>query len=205
MRKSFIIWMVAIILVLTAIYSVKTYNGKNSSAENPEQQSEKTEQSIKKPDISESDNTDQSANQQEQNRTNLMEEYDFTLEDLNGDKVSLSQLKGKKIFLNFWATWCPPCKGEMPDMEKLYQEIKGSELVILAVNVGEEKETVEAFISKNNYSFPVLLDSSGDVSKLYHVSGIPTSYFIDTEGYLDYGITGGITLEKMKEYTDNLK
>ena len=63
----------------------------------------------------------------------------FKLKDLNGVEVSLSDFKGKKVFLNFWASWCPPCKAEMPDLEKLYQETKDSDLVILAVNIGEDK------------------------------------------------------------------
>ena len=182
MKKSIILWITAIILVITAVYTINNYNAKSITAKNPAQQ-----------------------NQQEQDKTNLMDNYDFTLEDLNGNKVTLSQLKGKKVFLNFWATWCPPCKAEMPDIEKLYQETKDSDLVILAVNAGDDKKTVQDFIAKNNYNFSVLLDSDGEVSQLYQVTGIPTSYFIDTEGYLDDGTSGVIPLESMKKYINKLK
>jgi len=134
-----------------------------------------------------------------------MEDYDFELEDLNGKKVALSEQKGKKVFLNFWATWCPPCKAEMPDIEKLYQETKDSGLVILAVNVGEDKKTVQDFITKNKYNFPVLLDVKGEISQLYQVTGIPTSYFINTNGFLDDGATGAIPFESMKDFVNNLE
>lgn len=178
MKKGIIIWTTAIILVVIAVYATKNYNSKSNIVINPPPN--------------------------EQEKFNLMEDYDFTLEDLNGNKVTLSQLKGKKVFLNFWATWCPPCKAEMPDMEKLYQETKDSDLVMLAVNVGEDKKTVQDFITKNNYNYTILLDTDGKISQLYQVSGIPTSYFIDTEGYLDGGTSGAIPLESMKKYVNNL-
>ncbi|ETI89629.1 MAG: Alkyl hydroperoxide reductase/ Thiol specific antioxidant/ Mal allergen, partial [Clostridium butyricum DORA_1] len=92
---------------------------------------------------------------------------DFKLKDLDGNEVSLSSLKGKKVFLNFWATWCPPCKAEMPEIEKLYQETKDSDLVILAVDIGENSNTVKPFIDENKYNFKVLLDSDQSVATQY--------------------------------------
>jgi len=199
MRKNIIIWITAIILVVTAVYVTKNYNSKSEIVINPPQQDQQAEQSASDP-IPSSDSDDSS-----ESKINLMENYDFTLEDLKGNAVKLSSLKGKKIFLNFWATWCPPCKAEMPDIEKLYQETKDSGLVILAVNVGENKKTVQDFMDANNYSFTALLDVKGEVSRLYQVTGIPTSYFIDTEGFLGDGTTGAISLEAMKEYVNNLE
>lgn len=206
MKKSIIIWATAIVLVITAVYTINSYNAGAGTAKNPVQQNQETEQTAAAPtpDLS-PDNSSQTENQQEQSKINLMDNYDFVLEDLNGNKVTLSELKGKKVFLNFWATWCPPCKAEMPDIEKLYQETKDSDLVILAVNAGDDKSTVQDFITKNNYNFSVLLDTAGEVSRLYQVTGIPTSYFIDTEGYLDDGISGAISLGAMKEYVNKLK
>lgn len=206
MKKSIIIWTTAIVLVITAVYTINNYNAGAGTAKNPVQQNQEIEQTAAAPTPGLSpDDSSQTENQQEQSKINLMDNYDFVLEDLNGNKVTLSELKGKKVFLNFWATWCPPCKAEMPDIEKLYQETKDSDLVILAVNAGDDKNTVQDFITKNNYNFSVLLDTDGEVSRLYQVTGIPTSYFIDTEGYLDDGISGAISLESMKEYVNKLK
>lgn len=129
---------------------------------------------------------------------------DFKLKDLNGKEVSLSDYKGKKVFLNFWASWCPPCKAEMPDIEKLYMETKDSDLVILAVNVGEVKSKVSSFLNDNKYSFPVLLDSDQKITNQYNISGIPTSFFIDEEGNIVSSISGGMSLAEMKSYINEL-
>lgn len=130
---------------------------------------------------------------------------DFKLKDLNGKEVSLSDYKGKKVFLNFWATWCPPCKAEMPEMEMLYQETKNSDLVILAVNLDEEKDTVQKFINSNKYNFPVLLDTGNIVASQYEVVSIPTSFFIDKEGNIVDKHIGAMTIEDMKNYIDNIR
>ena len=109
---------------------------------------------------------------------------DFELTKLDGTNVKLSDLKGKKVILNFWATWCGPCQQEMPDMEAFYKEHKEN-VEILAVNytpsekVGEEK--VSNFIKEKGITFPVLLDKNIDVTTAYKVITIPTSYFIDTK------------------------
>lgn len=129
----------------------------------------------------------------------------FKLKDLNGKEVSLSDYKGKKVFLNFWATWCPPCKAEMPEMEMLYQETKNSDLVILAVNLDEEKDTVQKFINSNKYNFPVLLDTGNIVASQYEVVSIPTSFFIDKEGNIVDKHIGAMTIEDMKNYINNIK
>ncbi|MBU3134032.1 TlpA family protein disulfide reductase [Clostridium gasigenes] len=129
---------------------------------------------------------------------------DFKLKDLNGKDVSLNDFKGKNVLLNFWATWCPPCKAEMPDIEKLYQENKNSDLVILAVNLGEDKQTVKSFIEKNKYNFDILLDSDQDVAIKYNIVSIPTSFFIDKEGNIVSKKIGAMTLEEMKSYINLL-
>ncbi|ERI89551.1 thiol-disulfide oxidoreductase ResA domain protein [Clostridiales bacterium oral taxon 876 str. F0540] len=130
---------------------------------------------------------------------------DFKIKDLNGKEVSLSDYKGKKVFLNFWASWCPPCKAEMPDIERLYQETKDSDLVILAVNLAEDNTTVQNFIKNNKYSFPVLLDPDNDAAIKYQIVSIPTSYFIDKEGNVVAKHIGSMTLENMKSYINNIK
>ncbi|MVX63674.1 redoxin domain-containing protein [Clostridium chromiireducens] len=129
---------------------------------------------------------------------------DFKLKDLNGNELSLSDLKGKKVFLNFWATWCPPCKAEMPEIEKLYQETKDSDLVIVAVEIGEPLDTVKSFIDSNKYNFKVLLDPDQTVATKYNITSIPTSYFIDTDGNIVSKHVGGMNIDQMKAYIKNL-
>lgn len=89
---------------------------------------------------------------------------DFKLKDLEGNEFSLSNLKGKRVFLDFWATWCPLCKAEMPEIEKLYQETKDSDLIIVAVDIGESLNTIKIFIDSNKDNFKVLLDSDQSVA-----------------------------------------
>ena len=129
---------------------------------------------------------------------------DFKLKDLNGKELSLSDLKGKKVFLNFWATWCPPCKEEMPEIQKLYNETKDSDLVIIAVEIGEPQSEVKSFIDNNKYSFKVLLDSDQSVATKYSITAIPTSYFIDEEGNIISKSSGGMSIDGMKSYIKTL-
>ncbi len=129
---------------------------------------------------------------------------DFTLTGLDGQKVSLSNFRGKNVYLNFFATWCPPCKSEMPYMEKLSKEYKDKNLVVIAVDLGEGRDTVEDFISKNQYSFKVLLDSKQTVAEKYAVTSIPASYFIDKNGIITEAVVGALDESKMKRYIDSL-
>lgn len=114
--------------------------------------------------------------------------YDFMLLDKEGNEISLSSLKGKVVFLNFWASWCGPCKAEMPHIQKVYEEYKDKDVVILAVNLTPSEEGgiegVNSFLEKNNYTFPVLYDKDGSVAKKYRVRGIPTTYIINKEGII---------------------
>ena len=116
---------------------------------------------------------------------------DFTLPTLAGEQVTLSSLKGKVVFLNFWATWCPPCRAEMPSMERLYAKFKDKNFDILAVNLQEEPKPVKDFLTKNKLTFPVVLDTNGKIGSVYGVRGIPTTYLIDKEGFIVGGIVGG--------------
>ncbi len=127
-----------------------------------------------------------------------MQAPDFTLNNMNGQQLSLSDYRGQKVFLNFWASWCPPCRQEMPYMQKLHEEY-GEEVVILAVNVGESKSTAANFMMQNDLSFPVLLDNSKDTARNYLVRGIPSSYFLDQNGIIKEKIVGGVNYQKMLE------
>ncbi len=107
----------------------------------------------------------------------------ITLEDLKGKKVELKSFKGKVIFLNFWATWCGPCKEEMPSMEALYQQFKEKDFVFLTISVDYEgTKPVKEFIEKRRYTFPVLVDQKNETLDLYDVKGIPTTFIIDKQG-----------------------
>jgi peroxiredoxin len=107
---------------------------------------------------------------------------DFTLKTLEGKGVSLKDYGGKIIFLNFWATWCGPCRAEMPSMEKLWQEFKKEEFIILAIDIQEESKLVSSFIEERNLSFPVLLDGKGNVARSYGVRGILITFFLNPKG-----------------------
>jgi peroxiredoxin len=117
---------------------------------------------------------------------------DFSLETLAGKKVSLASFRGKVVLLSFWATWCGPCKIEMPAMEKLYQQMKAKGLEILAVDVSEDKAVVSSFIAKYGYTFPVLMDTQGEVSgsAMYSAGAIPVNYIIDRSGKLIARVVG---------------
>lgn len=128
---------------------------------------------------------------------------DFELKTLLGDTVKLSDLKGKKVMLNFWATWCPPCKAEMPAMEEFHKEA-GDEVVILAVNIDPHLD-VKAFVDENGITFPIPLDTEDKVNETYQVLSIPTTYFIDTKGNIGNKFIGAMNLDAMKQYTKDLK
>ncbi len=107
---------------------------------------------------------------------------DFTLESLDGKTLSLSAYKGKFVFLNFWATWCLPCRSEMPAMQALYEKLRAKGFVILAVDLAEEAGVVREYMKQNKLTFPVLLDKSGEVGGIYGAQSIPTTYLIDRAG-----------------------
>lgn len=128
---------------------------------------------------------------------------DFTLMNLSGEEVSLSDYRGKIVLINFWATWCGFCDMEMPDLQRLDEE--NDDLVVLAVDVMEDKETVQQYIDEGGYSFEVVLDEKGDISKTYLVSGFPTSYFVDPDGILLGGVPGMMTYDQMNEILDSIR
>jgi len=111
------------------------------------------------------------------------EHADFTLTDLEGKSWSLQALHGKVVLVNFWATWCPPCRKEMPDLDKLYQEFKDQGLLILAIS-DEDISKVQPFVAERHYTYPILLDPESNVHKLFVVEGIPKSFVYDREGKL---------------------
>jgi len=109
---------------------------------------------------------------------------DFQLPNLEGQSISLSDFRGKPVLLNFWATWCSPCRFEMPFIQDIFEESSDTGLVILAVDIGETPSRVRDFIQSGNFSFPVLLDTSQDVALEYNVRGIPSTFLIDKNGII---------------------
>ena len=134
---------------------------------------------------------------------------DFTLTDQNGVAHTLSDYKGKVVFLNFWATWCPPCKAEMPDIQKLYEDNNknADDVVVLGIaspRTDENKNTsdgtieeITKFLSDNGYNYPVVMDTTGDIFAQYGISAFPTTFMIDKGGNVFGYATGGITREMM--------
>lgn len=132
---------------------------------------------------------------------------DFELKDQYGKTHKLSDYKGKVVFLNFWATWCPPCKMEMPDIQKIYEKYEKqgeeSEVVILSVaapNTQDEKDIdgIKAFLEENGYTYPVLMDDGGYTFGAYRISSLPTTFMIDKEGNVFGYVQGGLTQEAME-------
>jgi thiol-disulfide isomerase/thioredoxin len=117
-----------------------------------------------------------------QTPTEDLEAVDFSLKDLSGRETDLRTFRGKVVFLNFWATWCGPCRAEVPSMEQLYAELAEEGFAIVAVNSQEPPEQVSAFVEEWGMSFPVLLDLTGRVGAAYGVRAIPTTYIIDPQG-----------------------
>jgi peroxiredoxin len=111
------------------------------------------------------------------------DQADFTLADLDGKPWTLKEQRGKVVLLNFWATWCPPCRKEMPDLEKLYQQFKGQDLVILAIS-DEDPGKVLPFVAQQKVTYPILLDPGRKVNGLFQIQGIPKTFVYDRNGKL---------------------
>jgi peroxiredoxin len=190
---------VGVILVGVSIYTINNYNNFKTKTNVESTADGKIEGKTEPNDTFSSNNTIEI-------KPNVIKTKapDFKLKDLNGEELSLSDLKGKKVFLNFWATWCPPCKEEMPQIQKLYNETKDSDLVIITVEIQEQLSQVKSFIDNNKYSFKVLLDSNQSVAPKYKISVIPTSYFIDQDGYIISQRSGGMSIDEMKSYIKTL-
>lgn len=127
---------------------------------------------------------------------------DFELMTIDGEKMSLSSLEGKKVILNFWATWCPPCRKEMPDMQKIHDDYEG-EVVVAAVNLTSSEKNIDSvkrFVDELGLSFPVLLDEDGKINKQFEVLSYPTSYIVNEKGVITTKFVGAMTYEQMQDF-----
>ena len=118
---------------------------------------------------------------------------DFTLDTLDGNKVTLSELRGKIVVVNIWATWCPPCRAETPALQKSYEQYKDSDVVILGVDLTNQDAVsdVESFVQEFKLTYPILLDRDGRVGNLYQIKGLPSTFFVNREGIIRTVVVGG--------------
>jgi len=118
---------------------------------------------------------------------------DFTLKTPTGEEYTLFKLRGQAVLVNLWATWCPPCRAEMPAIEKMYQEYKGQGFIVLAIDMTYQDDplNVVPFMQEYGLTFPILLEETGDVAALYQLRSLPSSYFINRAGIIQEVVIGG--------------
>nr|WP_028594444.1 TlpA disulfide reductase family protein [Paenibacillus assamensis] len=186
MKKTIFIVAILFGLVSWGIYdTIKKNNMKQESLANTEQAKNKVDESSLEVGI---------------NQGNLAP--DFELKTLEGESIKLSDYRGKKVILNMWATWCPPCRVEMPDMQKIYDNYKDENVTILAVNMTQTEKNVDnipTFLDEMGITFPVALDPKGEIALIYQSYMLPTSYVIDSNGIIQQKITGPMHYEMMEK------
>lgn len=159
-------------------------------------------------------NTEENENNNETESSNKNSRMapDFTLLDQNGNTHTLSEYKGKVVFLNFWTTWCPPCKEELPYIQQIYEEYKENSEDVIILGIANPRSTeynysqdtknedeIKEFLEENNLSYPVVFDKSGEIFDKYRIQAFPTTFMIDKEGRIYGYIPGGLTKDNMKE------
>ncbi|OLO26129.1 cytochrome C biogenesis protein [Alkalihalophilus pseudofirmus] len=132
---------------------------------------------------------------------------DFELETLDGQLVKLSDFKGEKVILNLWASWCPPCRAEMPHMQDFYENYKEDGITILAVNLTTlERNTndIVPFVDEFKLTFPIVLDVDGEIGMTYQAYSIPTTYILDTSGRVQHKVIGPMSYEMMEHFKNSV-
>jgi thiol-disulfide isomerase/thioredoxin len=127
---------------------------------------------------------------------------------MDGRTINLSDFYGKPIVLNFWASWCPPCKSEMPDFDKVYADVKDDIVFLMVDLVDGQRETIETgkrFIADQGYSFPVYFDTTGDASNTFDIEAIPTTFFIDKNGNINSYVLGAISENALRQSIEKIK
>jgi cytochrome c biogenesis protein CcmG/thiol:disulfide interchange protein DsbE len=123
----------------------------------------------------------------------------FTLESNSGAKFSLEDQKGKVLLINFWTSWCPPCRAEMPAIQRVYTDYRGDGLVVIGINATDQDEltSVKSFIADKQLTFPILFDDDGEISRQYNLHSLPTSFFVDQNGIIQDVVIGGPMAEAL--------
>lgn len=194
MKTKFNIVILSILILSLLLISGCSQNDKKASANSTEEMStDNSSVQDTQVETSEQSNAD---SQSETSESVLATDFEVTL--VTGETVKLSDYRGKKVLLNFWATWCGPCVQEMPAFQKLSEDYP-DDIVILAVNCGDSESDVKDFVNENGYTFNIAIDESLEVSSLYPTSSIPLTLIIDEEGYVIYGSYGASDADTMYE------
>lgn len=185
-KGNIVLWIVAICVLFVAAYTMYAKYKPDNKVQLP------------------NENTSQAQGTNQEKQKVLVP--DFKLKDISGREVKLSDYKGKIVILNFWAVWCKYCKQEMPDLNELNKELeKGNDAVIIAVDAQEKIDTVKSYLNDNNITLHVLLDEDGAVTQTYGVSGFPTTFIIDRDGYAVTYIPGATTRETLLDIINKIK
>jgi len=197
-KKTFLILLLAFVLLLGGAYVLYDRLGQDAA---PNQIAAQPPQENPPQDPSPEDPEEPSGNTEESEEPELSFAPDFTVYDADGNEVTLSEHLGKPVVVNFWASWCGPCKMEMPDFNEKYQEL-GEEVHFLMINVTDgSRETVEsasAFIAEQGYVFPVFYDTTSMAAMTYGAYSLPSTYFIDAEGHAVARAVGAIDGETLQ-------
>ena len=202
MKNKVVLIIIAVLFVAALIVSVRIYGRLSEKTDPPANTLSQS--------VSEKNNSDTAeGNSSENAESDSVEKAaDFYAFDLNGNKVTLDEKIGKPVVVNFWATWCPPCKAELPHFEKLYKEL-GGEVEFMMVDMTDgERETVndvKDFVEENGYTFPVYCDSDQNAAMTYSVYSIPVTLFIDKEGNLSDMRVGVLDEETLKSGIEKIK
>lgn len=201
MKKVWIYILLIVALVLGTFY-IMSEKKKPVDTDNNISQGEQEEQEKEKK--KDDDNPDQKPEEDPSSSMAVGKPLpDFTLKNLSGEDITLSEIKDKIILINFWATWCTWCDKEMPDIQRLKNE--NEDLIVLAVNVDEREDKVQKYMEDGGYDFEVLLDKGGKISAEYLVTGLPTSYFVDKDGNLVGRAPGALSYEQMNKVLNDIR